>query len=99
MFHQAPPTIPPFETGFDILARVAHLYRPKAHLTVSQWAERHIAHYDPEALPFLAEIMDACSDPDTSEVADMGPAQGGKSMIGEAWIGWSIFSSVSPTRP
>lgn len=90
MFHQAPPTIPPFETGFDILARVAHLYRPKAHLTVSQWAERHIAHYDPEALPFLAEIMDACSDPDTSEVADMGPAQGGKSLIGEAFIGWSI---------
>lgn len=90
MFHLAPPTIPPFETGFDLLARVAHLYRPKAHLTVSQWANRHIAHYDPDALPFLAEIMDACSDPETSEVGDMGPAQGGKSLVGEAFIGWSI---------
>ena len=89
MLHQVP-TIPPFETGYDIISRLAGLYRPKAHLTVSQWAERHIAHYDPDALPFLAEIMDACSDPETSEVGDMGPAQGGKSLVGEAFIGWSI---------
>lgn len=83
-------SIPPFDTGFDILARLAPLYRPKARLTVSEWAAAHLDHYDPEALPFLAEIMDACSDPETSEVADMGPAQGGKSLVGLAFMGWSI---------
>lgn len=82
--------IPPFETGASIFRRMASLYRPKDHLSVSEWAETHMAHYDPDALPFLAEIMDALSDPETSEVGDMGPAQGGKSLIGEAFIGWSI---------
>lgn len=84
--------IPPFETGAQLVARLAGLYRPKKKLTVSQWAAKpgHMAHYDPDALPYLAEIMDALSDPDTSEVGDMGPAQAGKSLVGEAWIGWSI---------
>lgn len=82
--------IPPFETGAALLARLSYLTRPKQHLTVNEWAIRNMAHYDSQALPFLAEIMDALSDPETSEVGDMGPAQGGKSMIGEAWIGWSI---------
>ena len=82
--------IPPFETGAALLSRLSYLTRPKQHLTVNEWAIRNMAHYDSRALPFLAEIMDALSDPRTSEVGDMGPAQGGKSMIGEAWIGWSI---------
>ncbi|MGD9470623.1 MAG: terminase gpA endonuclease subunit [Novosphingobium sp.] len=82
--------IPPFESGAQLIARLACLYRPKAHLTVSQWAARYMPNYDPAALPYLAEIMDALSDPETSEVGDMGPAQAGKSLIGEAWIGWSI---------
>lgn len=90
MLHQPIKTIPSFETGCDLVARLAGLYRPKQHLTVNEWAMRNMAHYDAGALPFLAEIMDALSDPETSEVGDMGPAQGGKSMIGEAWIGWSI---------
>ena len=91
-----PEPIPPFETGAEVLARLAYLLRPKDALTVSQWAERFISHYDPMALPFLAEIMDALSDPETSEVGDMGPAQAGKSMIGEAWIGWSIEHDPEP---
>lgn len=82
--------IPPFETGAAILRRAASIYRPKEHLSVSEWADRHISHYDPDALPFLAEIMDAFSSAETAEVGDMGPAQGGKSLIGEACIGWSI---------
>lgn len=88
--------IPPFETGARLFARLAHLYRPKERLTVSEWAERHIAHYDPAALPYLAEIMDALSDPETVEVGDMGPAQGGKSMVGEAWMGWTIDRAADP---
>lgn len=66
------------------------MLRPKEQLTVSQWAERYLTDYDPEALPFLAEIMDALSDAEVAEVGDMGPAQAGKSKVGEAWIGWSI---------
>ncbi|MCK0533412.1 terminase gpA endonuclease subunit [Sphingobium agri] len=91
-----PIEIPPFETGFDIVRRLASLIRPKEGLTVSQWAERYLPEYDPLALPYLAEIMDACSDPETSEVGDMGPAQGGKSKVGEAFIGWSIEHSPAP---
>lgn len=90
MMHRQIAPIPPMETGYSLLARLAPLLRPKAHLTVSQWAERYFPGYDPAALPFLAEIMDALSDPETAEVGDMGPAQAGKSLIGEAWIGWSI---------
>jgi len=87
---------PPFETAAQLFARLAHLYLPKERLTVSQWAERFIPHYDPMALPYLAEIMDALSDPETVEVGDMGPAQAGKSMIGEAWMGWTIDRSADP---
>ena len=88
--------IPPFETGARLFARLAHLYRPKERLTVSEWAERYIPHYDSAALPYLAEIMDALSDPETVEVGDMGPAQGGKSMVGEAWMGWTIDRAADP---
>lgn len=88
--------IPPFETGRQIFARLAPIVRPKESLTVSQWAERFMPHYDPSALPFLAEIMDALGDPETSQVTDMGPAQGGKSMVGEAWIGFTIDRRPEP---
>lgn len=84
------PQIPPFETGASIFRRLGAVYRPKEHLSISAWAERHLQHYDPDALPPLAEIMDALSDPETAEVGDMGPAQAGKSLVGEAFIGWSI---------
>lgn len=96
MLHQTFPAIPPFETGRQIVSRLAFLVRPKDKLTVSAWAERHLTYYDPLALPFLPEIMDACGDPVTSEVGDMGPAQGGKSMVGEAFIGWSIEQEPEP---
>lgn len=92
MYHR-PIEIPPFDTAADILRRLAPLIRPKAHLTVSQWAEKYLPDYDPMALPFLAEIMDASGDPETSEVGDMGPAQGGKSKVGQAFMGWSIDHS------
>ena len=90
------PAIPPFETGHQIIGRLAFLVRPKERLNVSAWAEKHLKYYDPLALPFLTEIMDACGDPETCEVGDMGPAQGGKSMIGEAFIGWSIEQEPAP---
>jgi phage terminase large subunit GpA-like protein len=88
--------IPPFETGAQVFARLSGRYLPREKLTVSEWAERHMPHYDADALPFLAEIMDACGDPETSEVGDMGPAQGGKSMIGEAFMGYTIDQGVDP---
>lgn len=90
MLNRPKVAIPPMETGYSLLARLAPLLRPKQHLTVSEWAALHMTGYDPEALPFLAEIMDALSDPETAEVGDMGPAQAGKSLVGEAFIGWSI---------
>lgn len=96
MLMQRLEALPPFETGAQLFARLAHLYVPKERLTVSQWAERFMPHYDPMALPYLAEIMDALSDPETVEVGDMGPAQAGKSMIGEAWMGWTIDRSADP---
>lgn len=96
MLMQRVETLPPFETGAQLFARLASIYTPKERLTVSSWAERFIPHYDPMSLPFLAEIMDALSDPETSEVGDMGPAQGGKSMVGEAWMGWTIDRAADP---
>jgi phage terminase large subunit GpA-like protein len=96
MLMQRVEALPPFETGAQLFARLAHLYLPKERLTVSQWAERFIPHYDPLALPYLSEIMDALSDPETVEVGDMGPAQAGKSMVGEAWMGWTIDRSADP---
>lgn len=96
MLWQTGPKIPPFETGFQIVGRLSYRARPKENLSVSDWASAHIPHYDKDVLPFLAEIMDACSDPETCEVGDMGPAQGGKSMVGEAFIGWSIHQSPAP---
>lgn len=90
MLHRKMEPIPPFESGASIFRRLSGLVRPKAHLSVSEWAERHMPDYDPLALPFLSEIMDALSDPETNEVGDMGPAQAGKSLVGLAWMGWSI---------
>ena len=89
MLHQSRTVIPPFESGGSIVAGAAKLYRPKERLTVSQWAKEHLA-FDEDTAPWQAEVMDALSDPETSEVGLMGPAQQGKSEIGLAWIGWSI---------
>jgi phage terminase large subunit GpA-like protein len=71
-----------------------HLLRPKEKLTVSAWAIRH-RRYDPEILPWQTEVMDALSDPQTSEVGLLGPSQGGKSDIGLAWTGWIIDTDPS----
>lgn len=96
MLMQRVEALPPFETGAQLFARLAYLYIPKERLTVSQWAERFMPRYDPLALPYLAEIMDALGDPETPEVGDMGPAQAGKSMVGEAWMGWTVDRSAVP---
>lgn len=104
MRHSTIPAIPPFETGHQIVARLAFLVRPKEKLSVSQWAAKFLNDYDADALPFLAEIMDACGAPVTCEVGDMGPAQGGKSKVGEGFIGWTIdqdpadFMAVQPDK-
>jgi phage terminase large subunit GpA-like protein len=96
MLMQRVEALPPFETGAQLFARQAHLYRPKERLTVSQWADRYNPNYDPMALPYLAEIMDALGDPETVEVGDMGPAQAGKSEVGLNWMGWTIDRSADP---
>ncbi|UAK24357.1 terminase gpA endonuclease subunit [Sphingomonas nostoxanthinifaciens] len=82
-------SIPPFETGAQIFARLAHLVAPREKLTVSQWARRNTS-FDLDALPWHAEVMDALSDPDTAEVGLLGPAQAGKSTIGLSWLGWVV---------
>jgi phage terminase large subunit GpA-like protein len=89
MLHQPIKAIPPFETGAALVRRAARLIRPKLRLSVSQWAIRYTG-FDDEALPWQTEIMDALGDPETAEVGLMGPAQAGKSEIGNAWVGWSI---------
>jgi phage terminase large subunit GpA-like protein len=96
MLMQRVEALPPFETGAQLFARLAYLYIPKERLTVSEWAARFMPRYDPLALPYLAEIMDALGDPETAEVGDMGPAQAGKSLVGEAWMGWTIDRSADP---
>ena len=89
LFQETKTPIPPFESAGRIIASLAKLMRPKQRLTVSQWAIEHTG-YDPEVAPWQMEVMDALSDPQTSEVGLMGPAQQGKSEIGLAWLGWSI---------
>ncbi len=89
LFQETKTPIPPFESAGRIIASLAKLMRPKERLTVSQWAIENIG-YDPEVAPWQMEVMDALSDPQTSEVGLMGPAQQGKSEIGLAWLGWSI---------
>jgi len=86
--------IPPFQTGADIVRSQAHLLRPPEKLTVSEWAIRNRG-YDPEVLPWQSEVMDALSDPATSEVGLIGPSQGGKSDIGIAWTGWIVDTDPS----
>ncbi len=82
-------TIPPYESGRAVVARLAPIIRPRRPLTVSQWAQENTG-YDPDVMPWQVEVMDALSDPPTAEVGLMGPAQGGKSEIGLNWIGWTI---------
>jgi len=89
MLHQPVRAIPPFEDGAALIRRAAKLMRPKENLSVSQWAQR-FQGYDPEVLPWQAEVMDALGAPETAEVGLQGPVQAGKSEIGLAWIGWSI---------
>lgn len=96
MLMQRVEALPPFETGAQLFARLSDIYLPKERLTVSQWAARYMAHYNPMALPYLPEIMDALGDPETAEVGDMGPAQAGKSLVGEAWLGWTIDRAMVP---
>lgn len=61
-------------------------------MTVSEWAIEHRS-YDPIALPWQVEIMDALGSPEVAEIGLMGPAQAGKSEIGLAWLGWTIDHS------
>lgn len=84
--------IPPYETGGQIFARLAHLVEPKEALTTSEWARRY-TNFDLDALPWHAEVMDALSDPATAEVGLLGPAQAGKSTIGMSWIAWVIHQA------
>jgi phage terminase large subunit GpA-like protein len=82
-------SIPPFETGGQILARLAHLAEPREKQSGSDWA-RNNTTFDLDALPWHAEVIDALTDDETAEVGLLGPAQAGKSTIGLSWIGWVI---------
>jgi phage terminase large subunit GpA-like protein len=65
------------------------LLAPKSRRRVSQWAADEQG-FDPDVLPWQAEIMDRLGDPDVGEVGMMGPSQAGKSTIGLAWLGQTI---------
>ena len=89
LHYRAPTPLPPFRRARDIIAGSGRLLRPKASMTVSEWAARYMGH-DFGAAPWQAEIMDALGDPETAEVGLQGPAQQGKSEIGLAWVGYCI---------
>lgn len=96
-------TVPPLETGGQVIARLSRLVEPRPYLSVSDWARRE-TNFDLEALPWHVEVMDALGDPQTAEVGLLGPSQIGKSTIGLCWIGWTIdrdpgdFGMVQPDR-
>jgi phage terminase large subunit GpA-like protein len=73
---------------------VAHLYRPQEKLSLAEWSIRHRS-YDPETLPWQLAVMGALSDPETSEVGIMKPAQCGATTIGTNWTGWVIDTDPS----
>jgi phage terminase large subunit GpA-like protein len=73
---------------------VAHHYRPREKLSLADWSVRHRG-YDPETLPWQLEVMAALSDPATSEVFIMKPAQCGATTIGANWAGWIIDTDPS----
>jgi phage terminase large subunit GpA-like protein len=87
-------TIPPFPTQGDILRRVAHFYRPREKLGLIDWSIKHRG-YDPETLPWQNELRVALSDPQTSEVGIIKPAQCGATTIGADWTGWIIDTDPS----
>lgn len=82
-------TVPRFETGGQILARLSGLVEPRERLTGSEWARRNTS-FDLDALPWHGEVMDATTDPEGAEVGLFGPSQAGKSTIGLVFIGWTI---------
>lgn len=87
-------SIPPFRNGSDLLRRVAPLYRPQEKLTLVEWSIRHRG-YDPDTLPWQLELMEALSDPQTSEVGIIKPAQCGATTVGTNWAGWIIDTDPS----
>jgi phage terminase large subunit GpA-like protein len=88
--------IPPFPTRGDILRRAAPSYRPRDKLNLLQWSIRHRG-YDPDTLPWQNELRLALSDPVTSEIGIIKPAQCGATTIGVDWLGWIVESDPSDT--
>lgn len=76
------------------MRRVAPLYRPREALSLEDWSVRHRG-YDRETLPWQLEVMSALTDPETSEVGIMKPAQCGATTIGANWVGWVIDNDPS----
>lgn len=76
------------------MRRVAPLYRPREALSLADWSIKYRG-YDPEILPWQLELMAALSDPETSEVGIIKPAQCGATTVGANWTGWIIDTDPS----
>ena len=76
------------------MRRVAPLYRPHEALSLADWSIKYRG-YDPEVLPWQLELMAALSDPETSEVGIIKPAQCGATTVGANWTGWVIDTDPS----
>lgn len=75
---------------------MAHNYRPREKLSLLEWSVKRRG-YDPDTLPWQNEVRNALSDPQTSEVGIMKPAQCGATTIGTDWVGWIIDTDPSDT--
>jgi len=73
---------------------LAPLYRPQEQLSLVEWSIRHRG-YDPDTLPWQLELMAALSDPQTSEVGIIKPAQCGATTVGTNWAGWIVDTDPS----
>jgi phage terminase large subunit GpA-like protein len=95
----------------DIESRARAAWRPPARLSLSEWADRRFylsaessaAPGRWKTLPYQREIMDALTDPETSDVVFMKSARLGWTKILGAWLGYTIdhdpcsFLFVQPT--
>lgn len=81
------------------MSRLTETLRPKAELTISQWAEENMVfsigtnepgRYTVDAAPYQRQIMDAIVDPAVVEVIVMSSAQIGKTTIEMCGMGYYV---------
>ena len=107
----APPTT---LTPLPLAAELDQVLTPRRRLTVVEWGEQYLrldkTHAIPGLLswghsPFWLEIALALTDGYTDETTVVACTQSGKTLLGNAWLGWVVdqspgtFLDVMPTEP